>query len=709
MSTRSTRLLFCYCGLLLTASVASGLSEYRLGGNDGNAWQSALSLDSAGEYLVLDNNNQLQRTVVVGTTTHDAGTDTLIDFSDTSIRPRFIEQDVNLSVLGSGDSSVLPYIDGKVHSSTNCANADSDILTIRRMFDGDQTTAMFRPFTRHPDAPPGYCGGYCEGVGWGVRQAAVIDFRAVVPVNRIRFYPRLSPSEDALLIEELAEPRPPQEAYGVDSFSGNFITGYELRSSDNTVKYRNSPCDEIGRLTGLPWVRRMDPQLDVLKSEPENLDIVVDLHLPTQSIRWLTFQAFGSSTFEVAEMEVYGEGFVEETVFVTQILDFGKSVNWGKLRWAGDQPPGTRVEIQTRSGNTPDPNLYYAESENLDVVPVSLDEYEDINILDRQPVAYDAANWSIWSPPYNFVAGLRDSSLSAEAWQDGTPMVSPGPSRYLQILVRFHSTFTTAPRLDQLTLQFGDSPSAQELFGEIWPIEVETIEPTTFTYVVRPKFQEGDIGFDRLEVLTPTRVGHIHSVKLGGQEVDPDLYPIDVEEDRFVVAFPHLVGQDNNLVQLEVVFDTPVLRYGTEFRGWVFNSEEARPIKQQVKPGDATFRFSGNILAVRTPLGGALLVDVEPVPGIFSPNGDGINETMTISYKLREITAERLVFLRIYNLAGKLMYESPSRLVKSGEFAHEWGGLDRNGHLVSPGIYLYELSIQAEAEETKMGTFAVAY
>jgi hypothetical protein len=453
----------------------------------------------------------------------------------------------------------------------------------------------------------------------------------------------------------------------------------------------------------------LDPQLEVLKSVPENLDTVVDLNFPTQSIRWLTLQSFGGNTFEVAEMEVYGEGFVEETVFLTQILDFGKSVNWGKIRWAGEQPPGTRVEIQTRSGNTPDPNLYFVENENLDIVQVSLDDYEDVNLLDRQPIVYDQKNWSIWSPPYSFAAGQRQMSLPAETWQDGTPMVSPGPSRYLQVLVQFYSTFTVAPRLDQLTLQFGDSPSAQELFGEIWPIEIETIEPTTFTYVVRPKFEAGDIGFDRLEILTPTRVDLIHSVKLGGEEIDSDLFPIVVEEDRFVVAFPHLAGQDNNLVQLEVVFDAPVLRYGTEFRSWVFNSQEAQPIKQQVKPGDATFRFSGNILAVRTPLGGDLLVDVAPVPSIFSPNGDGVNEILSISYKLREITVERPISLCIYNLAGERIYESPPLLVKSGEFVHQWEGRDRSGKLVPPGIYLYELSVQAEQEETKMGTFAVAY
>ena len=51
----------------------------------------------------------------------------------------------------------------------------------------------------------------------------------------------------------------------------------------------------------------------------------------------------------------------------------------------------------------------------------------------RLPPEYDVENWSFWSWPYQFAAGLRDSALAAERWQDGTPLLSPGPSRYLQL------------------------------------------------------------------------------------------------------------------------------------------------------------------------------------------------------------------------------------------------------------------------------------
>jgi flagellar hook assembly protein FlgD len=48
----------------------------------------------------------------------------------------------------------------------------------------------------------------------------------------------------------------------------------------------------------------------------------------------------------------------------------------------------------------------------------------------------------------------------------------------------------------------------------------------------------------------------------------------------------------------------------------------------------------------------------------------------------------------------------PSR---SGQFRQEWDGNDANGQRVSPGIYLYELLLDVEKSERKMGFVSVAY
>ncbi|MBI2504095.1 MAG: gliding motility-associated C-terminal domain-containing protein [Candidatus Latescibacteria bacterium] len=692
-------LLIWFYGVLLAVSPASGRTEYRLGGTDGNPWQASLSLEKAGTYVVLDENGQEVRRVAVGTTPHGAGTDTLIDFSRTSIRPRFIDPGVNMALTDpeSEDLEIpLLYTGGEVQTTDPCIHVGQQTPLAKKMFDGNAATAFFRPFAQDPERPPGF------GEGWGtldLPKAVVVDFGAAVPVNRIRFYPRLGRKDNALLIQEFRDPRPPLEAFGEDSFAENFLAWYEIRSGDNSPAFSAGPCDLVGEAKGLPWVEYSDSRLKVLKTTRENLDVVVDLRFPPRSIRWLTLRPFPLRTWEIAEFEVYGEGFVEQTFLITQILDFGKPVNWGQIRWSGERPPGTQVEIRTRTGETPDPSLYFVRSIEGDLRPITLEEYNKIDPTGRLPTVYDAENWSFWSPPYDFAAG-----------QEGTPLLSPGPSRYTQLAIRFFSTFKAAPWLDQLTLQFGETPSAQKVVGEIWPIEVGSFAPTTFTYVVSPTFQQGDIGFDHLEILTSTRADTIRSVKVGEDEVDLGRFPPLVLDDRIVVAFPQLKDEKKDSFKpIEVVFDAVVLRFGTKFTGWIFNSIDPDQIKQQVEAGNATFRFSGDVLAVKTPLGGQFLVDVEIFPNPFTPNGDGINEELTISYKLREVAVEQPVTLAIYDLSGALVRELPPRRTKSGVFRYIWDGRGAEGQLVPPGIYLYNLSLKAEKREARSGVLSVAY
>lgn len=702
----------CLLTLLLPLAAAWGLTEYRLGGVEGNAWQSVLSLDGGGEYVVLDEEGQELRQVAVGTTPYGAGTDTLIDFSGTSIRPRFIEAGVNL-VLTDPESEPqrvpFPYTGGSANpTNIYCPSLALDNEAIKKMFDGDRTTAFFRPFTQDPELPPGY------GDGWGSlpdkTHSVVMDFGAAVPLNHIRFYPRMSQVDDRLLIEEFVQPLPLLGSFGEDSFVENFLAWYELRTGGRELLFSQGPCDVAGFAQGLDWPQPSDTRLKVLKTTTENLDVVVDLHFPTQSIRYLNLRPFPLRTWEIAELEVYGEGYVEETVFTSQILDFGQSVNWGKLRWSGEQPVGTRIEIRTRTGQTPDPNLYYTRNTNGNLTPISLKDYSKIDVGAREPPVYDLANWSFWSPPYDFSAGQRDPSQPAQAWQDGTTPLSPSPSRYLQIGIKFFATFAAAPRLDELSLQFAEVPLAREVVGEIWPVEVVSFAPNTFTYVVRPVFKAGDAGFDRVEIRTPSRVDSLRSVKVNGREVDLSLFPPQLGEDRLVVGFPLLQDEaEDSFKLIEVVFDASVLRFGTEFSGWVFNSTDPDQVRQPLKPGNSTHRFSGDVLAVKTPLGGDLLVQVEVQSRVLTPNGDGVNDALVLSYKLREVALVRPVVLRICDLSGAVVYQFPPALVRSGAFQYRWDGRDQAGQQVPPGTYLYELTLDRGQDERKVGAFAVAY
>ena len=57
-------LLLCFCSLLLVNTRVFASTEYRPGGNDGNAWQTALT--EASFYQVLDTDGQIVRQETVG-------------------------------------------------------------------------------------------------------------------------------------------------------------------------------------------------------------------------------------------------------------------------------------------------------------------------------------------------------------------------------------------------------------------------------------------------------------------------------------------------------------------------------------------------------------------------------------------------------------------------------------------------------------------
>ena len=717
-------MLLCFCGVLLGVAPVLGGTEYRLGGTDGNPWQAILTGESIYQAFAAD--GQVERQVSVGVSPFGAGADTLIDFSSTSIQPRLIDPSVNIARadVDAGKTTIpLPYIPGsRVLSTDHCIFWGNFQPSIKLMLDGDPTTATFRTFVQRVGSPP--------GVGYTWTNSVVFDFGAGVPINRIRFFPRLSRREDHQLIETMETPAPEVETFGEDSFLANFLAWYEIRTGGNSVVFAPDPCSGSGSLTcsecragasgsvatskrrtvlgDLRWVRNSDPLLTVLESTRENLDPIVDMRFPTRSVRWLTLRTFPLRDYEIAEFEIYGDGYVPETTYLTPILDFGQAVTWGKIRWEGDMPDGTRIEIRTRTGHTPDPLLYFAPNINDELIPITRAQYDKIDRAAQLLPIYDADNWSFWSPPYEFAAGLRNPDQPASAWQDGMLLLSPGPSRYIQIAIKLFADFHVAPRLDQLTLQLSETLSAQALVGEIWPIEVFSFEPTSFTYVVLPTLSNDNAGFDRLEILTHVRAHAVRAVRIDGQLVDLDEFVPHLLDDRLIVSFPPLTGSADNFKQVEVDFEVPVLRFGTEFSGWVFSSTDPDQIRQRIDPGNATYRFAGDLLAVNTPVGGDLLVDVQ-VPQVFTPNGDGINEVLTLTYKLREVTADRPVQVRIYDLAGRLVAHLPVIKARSGAFIQEWNGRDGEDALVQPGTYIYELTLDSEEQYTQRGVFAVAY
>jgi hypothetical protein len=86
-----------------------------------------------------------------------------------------------------------------------------------------------------------------------------------------------------------------------------------------------------------------------------------------------------------------------EGVYLSPVLDAGAPARWGALRWSASLPDGAQLTLQTRSGNTPEPD----------------------------------ASWSLWTTAYEN--------------PEGSTILSP-PAQYLQVRVHLKGQGTPCRR-----------------------------------------------------------------------------------------------------------------------------------------------------------------------------------------------------------------------------------------------------------------------
>ena len=445
--------------------------------------------------------------------------------------------------------------------------------------------------------------------------------------------------------------------------------------------------------------------------EENNESWMVEREIAPQTVRYVRLnpnphgKALGElvndQPWEIAEFEIYGQDYVSEASYTSEIIDFEEPAGWGEIWWAGERQGDARVWIQTRTGTDEDPNVYWRKTgtKGQETMlsesgkPLTKKDYESLRGHLRGRITYDSEHWSFWSAPYDFEAGLA-----------GVPITSPGPRRFFQVRVLFLPTRTEGAFVDSIAFRFSKPPLAQEVVAEIAPIHVQPGALTTFTYAFSPTMTARNPGFDSIEILTPERADRIRSVRIDGEEEAS--FTSRVEEDRFEVAFPK-VTVDGTLV--EVVFDTRVFTYGTSFVGRVFDST-TEEVSQLVTPGDATLEIESDDLLVRTSLKESVILSVEASPNPFSPNGDALNEVVHISYSLSQLARPTPVAVKIYEPSGALVRSVYAGEDVAGRFVRDWDGKDEDGALVPPGVYLYRVGIEAdEGLEVNVGTVGVVY
>ncbi|MBI4531166.1 MAG: gliding motility-associated C-terminal domain-containing protein [Candidatus Latescibacteria bacterium] len=541
------------------------------------------------------------------------------------------------------DKSYKPG-DGRLWTPNAGFGENVDLL---RIADGQKDSVAFEYFNRPTNN---------NGV------TIYVDLGAAFPMDEIRFYP-----------------------LDYDVHQDLYLKGFELHVNDG----RPETFDDKG-----------EPIFRLLRTVPRNSFRETIIKVELQHIRFVRLKSTSAQPFEIDQLEIRGEGFVQQAVFTSKIIDLGDLANLGAIRWSAIEEAGTSMKIQTRVGRDKTTLIYHRVNEigEQEELTGETDEenrktWEALLPGAKGPIVPDEKNWSFWSEPYK---------------TPGDRIISEGPRQFAQFRITMsNETGQTKASVDSVALEFSQPVVARRLLGDVLPKENVPLGRTQlFTYKVRPTIKAGDTGFDRIQMTTPSGAS-VREVRVGGKVIPRDRYTVEVEKRKLTV---HLSNIEDRITtskdSLELLFDTTVLSFVTVFPGIVEASWEVGSLGQRVeeeRSGDMT------VLSNKSSLGG-VLGDLKATPNPFTPNGDRVNDTTTISFNFFQVIGTAPVSVEIHDTAGRRVRILFDHTTGADQYVFTWDGRDDRGALVQPGIYLYRVLIEADTQEfAETGVISVVY
>ena len=353
-----------------------------------------------------------------------------------------------------------------------------------------------------------------------------------------------------------------------------------------------------------------------------------------------------------------------------------------RLTWAADLPPRTKVQLRSRSGNTLQEVFSFFDKKGDEVTE---ERYNSLPGVLQGPVDTSVVvgeDWGAWSNFYQ---------ASGEAFQ------SQSPRRFVQLeMILSTDDWQVAPEVDALAIEFTDA-LVQVAKGRILPRQARLNEQTRFTYTLWPQGDGQDSGFDRLRFKIPGVVDGQVVLRVAGEQVEP--VAVEKKGDSLLVLLPDVVLLDS----VEVDFSARLIDYAALF---VLDLGLAQ------KPGlwqsvEASERRGNLVLLPGLPDQKVLVGDLRVEPAAFTPNGDQINDQVEIGFIL--LKAQNVQpRVGIYDVAGRLVVW-PKGEQFDGGWHFNWSGLDVDGAIVSPGVYLCRVDPGTASSGSVLRTVAVAY
>ena len=486
----------------------------------------------------------------------------------------------------------------------------------------------------------------------------VFDFPGTFTIARIVMYPR--------------------ERY----LSSRFVQWFRIGFND---------ADRLRR--GGPVIRARNWEFEIVYEDVENSRGRIELTaLPEYPVKELLVSLAENTQgiWEMAEIEVYGRGYTPEAAYVSQVIDLGGPSALGDLSWSAEVDPGADLKLRMRAGDDLGPNIYWrytfrgsGSTSQLDEhgQPLNKGAYLGLDRRERAGITPDTENWDGWSTSFDHFEGT-------------VPFQASRPRQYLQVRANFNSTVDAGSRLQYLQFAVSQPPPATVVFGEITPTMASVDEVTPFTYLMTPVMRSGNFGFDRIRIDTPTTVAGIDGVRFNGQSVAYEVLRLD--ESGFEIAIPRVdESRDGELIEID--FRSRIFRFGTVFSGRVMDSQRPEEVAQVVSPGEADPIVDSNTLSVGLEEVGRRTVNALTLePPVFSPNGDGINDRVSLEYELVNVEGDAEVAVVLYDLRGSPVEEVFRGPAGSGRFRAEWDGRDAGGRLLGPGIYILRIEVESD-------------
>ena len=165
-----------------------------------------------------------------------------------------------------------------------------------------------------------------------------------------------------------------------------------------------------------------------------------------------------------------------------------------------------------------------------------------------------------------------------------------------------------------------------------------------FTYVLTPVEGEGDVGFNRILLETPSQAEATSlAVRVGGQQIEPTA--VEIMADSLIIELPNSVSQES----VEVDFEVTVVQNPYLFVAAVGNTEQ--PELWQV--GEPADRFSTSVFFSEKAQKGRLIDNLSLHPPVFTPNGDGVGDELEIRFTVLKVDVPARV--KVYSLSGELV------------------------------------------------------